>query len=72
MDIGFTIYKTELPLEEFVSDLMGKRVRQGHPEEIHILYNGEITKAYEWTDGIHSYQSVFTPVDGGVQEISVE
>jgi hypothetical protein len=72
MDIAFTIHKTELPLDEFVTNLMGRRVKQGHPEEIHILYNNEITKAYEWTDGIHSYQSVFTKVDLGVQEISVE
>lgn len=72
MDIAITIHKTELPLEEFVADLMSKRLVSGYPEEIYILYNREPIRAYEWTDGVHSYQSSFTVVDGGIQEISIE
>lgn len=72
MDIILTIHKSELSLDEFVAALMSKRVRQGWPEENYILYNGEPIRAYEWTDGVHSYQSSFTVVDGGIQEISIE
>lgn len=72
MDIVLTIHKSKLPLDEFVADLMSKRVRQGYPEETYILYNGEPIRAYDWTDGVHSYQSTFTVVDGGIQEISIE
>lgn len=71
MNMQSKIHDTELSFEDFVKDLMSKRVRQGYPEEVN-LYFKETYKAYTWTDGISSVFSIFRPLSNKmVQEILI-
>jgi hypothetical protein len=70
MQVDIINHSTDLPLDQFIAQLMSKRVKQGYPEEVTIKVDGEPTTAYTWTDGINYIVSVFLPKgDGIIKEI---
>jgi hypothetical protein len=72
ININTILHETELLFDDFITDLMQSRVRQGHPEKITIIVDGELQTAYNWTDGIGSALSVFIPVSQGtIREICI-
>lgn len=64
-------HKTDLLASDFVGSLMGKRVKQGQPEVITVQVDDMPSRAYKWTDGIHSCLSIFIPIEQGIKEILV-
>jgi len=69
MVIHSIIHQTKLSFDDFVLDLMGRRVKQGDPEQV--TFKGGYL-VYTWTDGIDSIISIFSPSSGtSVQEISI-
>ena len=72
MNILIQYHTPHQPLGEFITELMQKRVGQGYPDEIAITINGQATVAYSWTDGIHSYTSIFVAFSSEeIQEIAL-
>lgn len=72
MNIHTLLHKTDSSFENFVTDIMRKRVSQGYPEEISLSFKG-VYKAFSWTDGLNSIVSIFTPIaENWVKEISVD
>ena len=71
MNIHSIVHDTDLSFEDFIRDIMSRRVRQGYPEEVNLYFKGT-HKAYIWTDGLESILSIFRPLtDKSVQEISI-
>lgn len=70
MQVDIIAHSTNLSADQFISELMGRRVRRGHPEEVTIKVDGEPTTAYAWTDGVNAVVSIFLPkVNGTIKEI---
>jgi hypothetical protein len=73
MNISIITHQTELPIAEFITELMHKHVRQGEPEMVDIMLNGETISSYLWTDGVHSFQTFFYALNlQFVQEITIK
>lgn len=70
MNIRTITHQTQLSMDEFVADLMGKRVQRGQPKLVDITLNGSLNVAYCWTDGLDYYCSIFYREElGSVQEL---
>jgi len=72
MSIEILFHHTHLDPAEYITGLMQRRVRQGHPEEIVVKIDDEPTIAYGWTDGIDSILSIFISINfisGIIKEI---
>lgn len=73
MDISIINHQTKLAIADFIDDLMQKRVRQGKPEMLSIMLNDEPVSAFLWTDGVHSFQTIFYALNlQFVQEITIK
>ena len=72
MDFGITNYSSQLPLEEFVAELMKKRTRPGYADLTEATLNQVPHLSYNWTDGIYYITSLFHRLDDNtIQEVSV-